>query len=201
MSVLNPNLQPGETFLFGSYGGDALEWRVLDARGGNALIITEYVVDAMPYNIEFIAATWDSCTLRAWLNEDFYNTAFGTGEKSRIMRTMVVNKGNSERGTPGGVDTEDLIFVISEEEARMYFSDNDLGVVMAKAQATPYATSRGARVIGTEANAYWWLRSPGHNERQAMYVDNGGKLQGYVGEGVSFATHGVRPAMWIELPT
>ena len=42
-----------------------IEWTVLDVRGGKALVISRYGLDAKPYHTEYTDVTWETCTLRA----------------------------------------------------------------------------------------------------------------------------------------
>jgi hypothetical protein len=50
------------------------DWRVLEVKGGKALLISEKVLEAREYNNELKNITWAECTLRAYLNGDFFNS-------------------------------------------------------------------------------------------------------------------------------
>ena len=84
------DLSPKEDFLtvgnvvtFGHYEQDAdesngpepIEWIVLDVQDGKALLLSKYVLDAKPYYTEGTDITWETCTLRTWLNNYFLNNA------------------------------------------------------------------------------------------------------------------------------
>ena len=100
----------GDVIEFGRYeqdgdktnGEEAIEWRVLAVEDGKALIISEYALDAKPYNTEFVAITWEGCTLRNWLNDDFYKAAFSEKEQEWITLTQVINEDNPDHNTEGG---------------------------------------------------------------------------------------------------
>lgn len=79
---------------------EPLKWRILDKEKG--LIISEYIIDSQAFsNVAFsndgkrynspdcTNYLNDYCTssIRKWLNEDFYNTAFSDEEKSNILTT------------------------------------------------------------------------------------------------------------------
>ena len=68
----------GDLLTFGSYeqddnqrdGREPIVWRVLVVEGDKALLISDICLVAKPYNTKWEAFTWESCTLRAWLNAD-----------------------------------------------------------------------------------------------------------------------------------
>lgn len=97
----------GDTVKFGSYeqdnnlinGAEAIEWIVLDKKDGKYLLLSKYCLDAKPYNTELEQVTWETCTLRNWLNNDFYTTAFSQKERGCIATTTVRNADNPKYGT------------------------------------------------------------------------------------------------------
>ena len=122
-------ISAGDRIVFGSYpqknvpGTDTydtepIEWRVLEIRDGNALVISEYLLDATVYYYDMADVTWEKSSLRNWLNSKFYDTAFSESEKSMILTVKIENKDNPLYGTPGGNDTEDNVFCLSLEEAQ-----------------------------------------------------------------------------------
>jgi hypothetical protein len=100
----------GENIEFGKY-----EWRVLDIQNNSALIITEYIIEQRAYHDAYKDITWADCTLRKYLNDEFYNK-FTITDKSRIIPVINKNHDNQWYGTKGGVDTKDSIFLLSVEE-------------------------------------------------------------------------------------
>ena len=69
----------GDHILFGYYpqrsapGTDnfdpePIEWRVLDIQDRNAVIISEYLLDATVYYFDMADVTWEMSSLRKWLN-------------------------------------------------------------------------------------------------------------------------------------
>ena len=62
---------------------------------------------------------------------------------------------------------------------------------------TEYAVAKGANLIGSNDNCFWWLRSPDDmSQRMAATVFENGKI---LGSGVDDCVRTVRPAMWIDL--
>ena len=86
------DVQVGDIIEFGSYeqdndlsnGPEPIEWRVLEVSDGSALIVSQYALDARAYNKERVRITWAECTLRGWLNGEFYDTAFSVDRKSVV---------------------------------------------------------------------------------------------------------------------
>ena len=182
--------------MFGTYeqdnnftnGKEKIEWIVLDKKDGKALIISKYVLDCQPYNTQNNKVTWETCTLRNWLNTTFYTSAFKTNQQSMIATTTLKNEDNPSYGTEGGSSTADKIFLLSIEEAQLYFSGNS----KRKTVGTPYAADQSSY------SSNWWLRSPGDYTNFAAIVNIDGSVN-YFGHRVNHGTYAVRPALWINL--
>ena len=182
----------GNTVTFGTYGGVAIEWEIMEEKpDGNYVLLSKYGLDAKPYNEEAAFVTWETCTLRAWLNGKFYQTAFTAEEKNRICLTDVVNADNAEYGTKGGSDTQDYVYLLSLDEVQKYYGAYLREVECYDCceelicQPTAFAVSRGAyqfsqSEIGDyqsyldyplQAGAgWWWLRSTGSSFYHAASV-------------------------------
>jgi len=161
-----------------NFGGH--DWLVMEERDGKALLLLKDVLEIRPYNEALVDTTWETCTLRAYLNGSFLNS-FKEEDRARIAEVPVINSDNAEHGVKAGKDTKDRVFLLSLAEANLYFSD---------------AASRTARHKGTAA--WWWLRSPGLEPMLAATVGSDGVL-GYAGSGVNYKNRGVRPAMWVKM--
>ena len=188
----------GDIITFGSYeqddqpGADPVEWQVLGVENGRALLISRYILAAKPYNEEKTDSTWENCSLRAWLNQEFYNDVFSAEEKMQIDKATVSNPRNPEYGTYGGNETKDKIFLLSINEADNYLPTPELR----QCEATDFAKQNGAAVLKNGCTD-WWLRSPGSKASNAVSVDFYGRP--YLG-GVSLDyTAGVRPALLMNL--
>ena len=60
--------------------------------------------------------TWETCSLRKWLNKDFYDSSFTLEEKALIVESKIINNDNPWYGTKGGRDAVDKLFLLSVEE-------------------------------------------------------------------------------------
>ncbi len=204
--------EPGDTVQFGSYeqdndagnGAEAIEWLVLDKQDGKLLLLSKYVLDCKEYHAEQEEVTWETCTLREWLNGTFYKTAFNQKEQEYIAAVTVKNEDNY--GTEGGNDTEDKVFLLSVREATLYFDPVPaVGDPARCAKVTEYAKANGAFVYseedgasgGYEGNGVWWLRTPGDNGSLAVYTGYPGVVY-RGGRAVGYTDGGVRPAFWFN---
>ena len=143
--------------------------------------------------------TWETCSLRSWLNSTFLTEGFSSLEQKMILKTTVdnsENQGNSEWTTNGGNYTADQIFLLSYAEVGKYFaSETDR-----TCKPTSYVKAQRAdisSIITTYGNCTWWLRSPGPVQYWAAVVSPNGALGG--GSIVYYDRNTVRPAFWIDL--
>ncbi len=73
------NVSIGDTVTFGK---ENREWIVLDKEDEKALLLTKESVGERAYHVEWTDITWEDCTLREWLNEEFYHDSFTEAEKN-----------------------------------------------------------------------------------------------------------------------
>ena len=186
----------GAVVKFGRYMGEPVEWLVLEQGDGRALLLSKYGLEAKPFNSHITAVTWETCTLRNWLNKDFYGSAFDEKEKEGILVTKVVTEKNPENGGGFENDTQDKLFVLTSGEVKKYLGSNEKRICF----ATEYAKKNGVFVY--EGKCAWWLRSPGEEENCGNdcleVVQNDGSL---FDDGVEciWSDLAVRPAMWVDL--
>jgi sarcosine oxidase gamma subunit len=150
---------------FGPY-----KWRVLEVKGDRALLITEDVVEKRPYHSTGASVTWETCDLRYYLNGRFLEK-FKTDEQRQIIETRIQTPNNAS--VSGGDDTMDKIFLLSIQEAGMYFGGTG------------------------KTSETWWLRSPVNSYGGHAIVLNDGRINtGGASTSVSF---GLRPCLWLNL--
>ena len=182
---------------FGNYNGSAIKWRVLNVEGDDAFLLADNGLIETEYNATNVAVTWETCTLRSWLNgysasanvcgddytsDNFIKSAFNDSEYLAINITKVVNVDNPDyiKGV-GGNNTSDKVFLLSIDEAE----NTSYGFI-----------SNTSRTI--EAKTYWWLRSPGCVSNWASYVATSGTF--YLdGNEVNATFPAVRPALHLNL--
>lgn len=193
----------GSYITFGGYeqnnvdsdGKEDIEWLVLDIKDGKALLTTKYILDCKAFNDchsdNNYYVTWETSTLRHWLNNEFFDTAFSENEKNYIPTVTVLADENPDY-TDGNVfqgsDTEDKVFLLSVNEANNYFSSDE----KRKCEPTEYAEHNGV----SRDECWCWLRTVGKTQDSVAEVEDG-----YVfsyGRNACYS-YAVRPAMWISL--
>ena len=102
----------------GGFNNDPIKWRVLSVEGNEALLLADKNLDGgIPYNKVREDVTWETCTMRSWLNgygstfnqdgidytsDNFIDRAFTANEKNAILQKTVGNADNPLYGTEGG---------------------------------------------------------------------------------------------------
>ncbi|MBR5179898.1 MAG: hypothetical protein IKW90_14005 [Lachnospiraceae bacterium] len=219
-------VKKGDTISFGVYeqnndftdGREPIEWIVLSKNKTQLFVVSKYSLDYLPYNLHWSQVTWENCTLRKWLNEKFYNTAFSEEERKLIKLSTVENYDNALYATPAGNDTKDYIFLLSQLDMKKsdygFSEDYDVSDNARKCVATEYAISQGLTVTfynpkDKETGYSWWLRTPGNDIERAVIVGGVGTVNSFGARvhsnGLSYAGSGstdryaVRPAMIIKI--
>ena len=206
---------------------EPLKWRTLDPETG--LVLSESIIDSQAYSNTMYnngtdpygkdtfgndAAYWNDAaytkyandyatsSIRKWLNEDFYNTAFASAQQAKIRPTALSNGAFSpSRSKFDSVSTTDKVFFLSYSEAQnaSYGFTNDTNITdTRKATGTDYAKAQGLVVDSSSGCSNWRLRSAGCNSYLACNVDSYGELSSSVD--VSSTTLGIRPALRISNP-
>ena len=191
----------GDVVDFGAYeqdndtsnGTEKIEWLVLDKSDDKVLLISKYALDCQQYNSTEMGVTWETCSLREWLNGTFLNAAFSKEEQNNICTSTVTADKNLSYSVLPGNDTTDKVFCLSIREAKEYFDSESAR----QCKATVYAYSQGA-YKSSNGNCWWWLRSPGSSPTNAAGVRSGGSVNN-IGFGFCGYEGAVRPAIWVSL--
>ena len=178
---------------------EPLSWRILDPSEGyvmcNQIIDSQAYQNFIYYNgseyynseaCENYASDWVTSSLRQWLNNSFYKTAFSEEEKSQIGTSHLENK-STYSSTYDSADTYDKIFLISYYDAANsaygFDSSSDANDAARQLKGTDYAKCQGLYVSSSYDGPSWWrLRSP-NNSYGATEVVLGGWVYGYCGAG------------------
>lgn len=206
-------VEVGDTILFGSYeqdnktsnGKESIEWIVLKKEPGKIFVTSKYILDYQDYNKEYASVSWESSSIRKWLNETFVNAAFTNGEQSKILTVTIKEEGfaQSKDNT-----TQDRVFLLSRAEVLSLFSSAE----ERRCAPTAYAQAQGCRIKLGENSGWWWLRDLDDDKDgyKALYVrfdgaasysysvDNG--IAKWIQDGKWYdpGGHGARPALWIK---
>ena len=205
-NLINANC--GDSVKFGRYcfendaTNNELQWKVLKKEDNRILLITEYVIDVLPFNKKHTDSSWENCDLRQWLNEIFWKYAFSAEEKSFIQTVELKNSGN-KLNIKESADTVDKVFLLSLDEVLEYFGETFNDSIKRYAYPTPYAKSK--KPVMNENICRWWLRTPGKDKGYIAVVAENGLILGTepnwsLGGGFwdNSDNIAIRPAIWIN---
>ena len=168
---------------------EPLIWRVLDPTEG--YILCENIIDAQAFqNSVYLANSqywlnsgsaiytnnYAMSSIRAWLNYDFYETAFTTEQKANVQKTKLDNSAYTGYDQYSSEDTNDKVFLLSYSDAMNpeYGFDSDYLIrdIAKMAQGTDYAICQGLEVfksddITNNGNSSWWMRTAGRYSNSA----------------------------------
>lgn len=200
---------------------EPISWTILseNTTDGTALILCDMIIDSQEYYITDSGTrtidgktvypnNYAHSTIRKWLNETFYNTAFSELQQQIILTTTVDNSAASTGYSSNSYaceNTQDKIFLLSAQEVRntaygfaSSTSTNDTARIK---KTTDYAQAQGAYTSTSTdyaGNGRWWLRSPNYYNSNAARDVN---FDGYVNRSdrANDTSYGVVPALWIQL--
>ena len=138
----------GKTVTFGKYS-----WLVLDKNEKQVRLLLFHAeksadLRGRPYNDFQTDVTWETCTLRKWLNSEFLDNGFTEEEKSRILEKEVRHIDNVTYGVSGGNDTRDKVTLLRPEDLTRY-----------------------SQVV-SRIRMNIWLMAPGNSQDTASYMSS-----------------------------
>ena len=182
--------QEGDVVLFGSYeqnnirsdGAEPIEWIVLDVKSDRILLLSQYALDSERYHYRKESVSWDTCSVRDWLNTTFYEEAFTCSEQRSILSS-------------GTSVYADYVFLLSAVEAETYLPRAKDRIC----KATVYGSCQNVYVNPTTGGSWWLLRTTGDDgSKFAMSVNSDGTID-YNGGHVESDRGTVRPAIWVNI--
>ena len=182
--------QEGDVVLFGSYeqnnirsdGAEPIEWIVLDVKSDRILLLSRYALDSERYHYRKESVSWDTCSVRDWLNTTFYEEAFTRSEQRSILSS-------------GTSVYDDYVFLLSDVEAETYLPRAKDRIC----KATVYGSCQNVYVNPTTGGSWWLLRTTGDDgSKFAMSVNSDGTID-YNGGHVESDRGTVRPAIWVNI--
>lgn len=198
----------GDTVTFGTYeqnnnysdGNENIEWVVIDKQEDKIMVVSKYIIAEQPFNTTNEGhISWENCTLRKWLNNDFLNEAFSGAEKNLITDTTVFS---TEYLVVGATySTTDKVFLLSENERNMLSSVDALKGIVTESVIAVFSDAANSDVANINPSNFeplWWLRTTWE------YADDpcASVVYRVDYDGWTYAVEenaGVRPAMWISL--
>lgn len=209
---------------------EPISWTIIseDSTKGTALLLCDMIMDAQAFQDVYVyggaegaydctkyynglidvpsdtyANNYVYSTIRKWLNDNFYNTAFDDLQLQIILTTIVDNSLQSTGYNSNPYlfeNTEDKIFLISAKD--MVNTDSgfqpgyyDWDVARVK-KSTDYAKVQGAYSSSSGSDC-WWLRSPYNgSSHDARLINCDG---GFDSDFIECSWCGVVPSVQIQL--
>ena len=178
----NAKYKLGEFVRFGHLNGRSVQWIVLDQKDDEYLLISKYGLDCREFHTTNTFITWDKCSLRTWLNVDFYNSTFSNKEKSQIIQHEVIASSNPIYRTYQGQNTKDKLFILNISEYNKYFDIYNKWVCR----------------LFSGILRQCWLRNSGNDSCHASFIGRSGSIHAG-GSKITSARNAVRPVMWVKL--
>ena len=210
----NSGVIDGNTYYFKV---EPIRWRILSESDGNAFILCDSIIANHYYHHTSLSTTIDGqkvyannykySDIRAWLNDEFYKTAFGELQQALIQTTEVDNSVYST-GYSSNLyaceNTFDKVFLLSFSEvtnSAYGFSNSWWDYDAARRMLTSdFSRATGAGMSTDSSyygNGWWWLRSPYSNlSGDALLVNDGGHAGGSYRV---YSDYGVVPALNLML--
>lgn len=192
---------------------DPISWCILseNTNNGTALLLADLILDSQPFYIStdkhngIRANNYEHSTIRSWLNDHFYETAFEDIQKSLIIESLVDNSKNSGNDSDNvSSNTLDKIFLLSLQDLKDYtggYPHNNYGggaEAYRRKSATSYARIQGVDVPSQYSP--WWSRTAQNAwSDEVAVVEDDGILYAYSGTSVVYTEYGVLPALRIKL--
>ena len=196
---------------------EPIEWQILtvDTQNHRALLLSVNALDAVSFaeamNTDAYSASglsWENSSVRGWLNNEFYQNAFSSAEKARILDTEL-----ETRDKAGVHHTVDKVFLLDAKEVRRYLKKAPKMACV----PTPYAQAGiVAESLSPEGYCSWMLRElvkvPAGDRRGSIRKGTGNEV-GYVNQNHGLKLFNqwigcpvyrtdfcaVRPALWVRL--
>lgn len=215
--------EAGDKASFGSYGGKPIEWIALevDEENKKALLVTTDCIRLDVWNESAESGeqvVWADCSLRAWLNGEFYN-GLSAAEQAIILDTKLDYNNNNGFCDYPEEDVEwktttDKVFLLSGGDVKHYYGEDSLRVASLVLSESEMAATfeRYLKIFnyvdedGTvKSDMYalnnqpieYWLRSNGRGYMAQIVLADGAFDDCGSNQDATFK--GVRPAIWISL--
>lgn len=191
---------------------EPITWNVLSNNDGEYYILSSVLLDAHRYN-EYYTGTKDGhyannyeySEIRAWLNNEFYNSAFALGN-SNIQLTNVDNSAATTDSMSNPYvcnNTQDKVFFPSYKDyinSSYGFSTSTNSTETRYCKTTDWARARGAYCnIGSSYlyNSSYWIRSPYSDDSNPVWTVYS---DGSIYRSSDYLTYlSVRPALTIKI--
>lgn len=195
-----------EVYIMGKYeqdnnisnGKEDIEWIILEKDDNKMFVVSKYGLLYKPFNDEKSKLTWETSSLRKWLNNEFINEAFNKKEQNKIIITNVINCESWDYDLHAQPlnDTQDKIFLMSCDEMKFFYMANLPSACYPTKYADPEYWYDGEAKTHKSVGAKYWLRTPTIFRDRMWGCYGSGLLQNNLNQLEDYL---VRPAMWVSI--
>ncbi len=178
---------------------ELIEWKILANNDGTYSLASSLLLDA--HNFDENLNNYKDSDIRAWLTEDFFNSAFNLNS-SYLLETTVDNSAATTNAADNQYacdNTSDKVYLLSYKDylnADYGFSSSVEASESRRCAVTDYAIANGCYQY--ESYASYWTRSPNYlYETGASCVDDEGAIGNNLGSSSNYC---VRPAITLKYP-
>ena len=205
INSLDKDFTVGNTIRFGYYrqgmfGEDfPLEWVVLERKGNGAKLLSVKGIEILPFNNIDEKTNWSDCTLRSWLNEEFYNYAFSDAEAKSVILMDVIAAKHPKYSTNQGKNTKDKVFILDYQEADSLKSlkraDSFMSFKYAFLSEWAYDKCDYFKSSNLDIKnwALYWLRNMASSSKRALVMGE------YTSGKNVTDVYAIRPVIWVNL--
>ena len=209
--------QPGASVQFGSWerdnntinGQEPIEWWIIGIEDNKMQLLSKNILDVQPYNDvarNLADTTWENCTLRAWLNDEFLNGAFSADEQEMISSVPRI----TQEYDFSMVTTEKITLLRSPDVFQnLLFGEHDWKWITENIWAcspTAYAAAqRESLDMGEDIDWRYWCCGAGATQGHGNHGNGDGGFtfppdQPHLSHtDVDDSAVGVRPVIWLDL--
>ena len=161
----------------GKWENKPIDWILLKEENNNALVISRLPLFAMDCRNNGTTMDWEYSVLRSYLNGEFYNKAFSSTEKLKIVNAKLEDVNNAK----------DNVFLLSKQEAETLMTQNERKCGNGECPGNCNICYQSSNSQGT----CWYLRTRrDNNYYYRIYLD--GNI------GWSYNVRSIRPSVWIK---
>lgn len=184
---------------------EPVKWDILEVENETLILIANLILDQEQFyssdNEREISGdliypnNYEHSVVRNFLNNDFYDQAFTTNDKTKILTSSIDNSSkttNSVLNHYASKDTEDKVYLLSYDEVKNKYYKNPNEIAT---NSSDYAKVLGIYISNNYSK--WWLRSP--YDAYAQNVNTISALGDTDTDAVDDVDIGVRPVLKINI--
>lgn len=170
---------------FGTYNNKKIEWVVLKAEKGEALVVSKYVLKSLPFydndSKNFFENWWQISNIKKWLNDEFYNKSFTVNEKNLIVEKGFLSK--------------ERITILDNQDIKKFFGENDKKVIESHTKTRLFPGVSDENIEISNGYVPYWTKTIKSN--RVSVINSSGELN-EDGYRPTNKTIGIRPAIYIK---